>query len=83
MRVEAVRGRDYDGLEALLRDLARARSWSWKGAQRTRYGSLTRDEVLAQRDKVKDDLGAFIAASDADLAPLLQEALQSPIGASA
>ena len=35
-RAEAVRGRDYDGLEALLRDLARARSWGWKGAQRTR-----------------------------------------------
>lgn len=80
-QVEAVRGRDYDGLEALLRDLARARSWGWKGAQRTRYGSLTRDEVLAQRDKTKDNLAAFIAATDADLAPLLQEALQSPIGA--
>jgi ATP-dependent helicase/nuclease subunit A len=80
-RVEAVRGRDYDGLEALLRDFARARSWGWKGSQRTRYGALTRDEVLAQRDKVKDELGRFIAASDADLAPLLQEALQSPISA--
>ena len=53
-RAEAVRGRDYDGLEALLRDLARARKLGWKGAQRTRYGTLTRDEVLAQRDKVKD-----------------------------
>jgi hypothetical protein len=71
-RAEAVRGRDYDGLEALLRDLARARSWCWKGAQRTRYGVLTRDEVLAQRDKVKEDLRQFIEASDADLAPLLQ-----------
>ena len=80
-RVEALRDRDYDGLEALLRDFAHERSWRWKGAQRTRYGVLTRDEVLAQRDKVKDELGKFIAASDADLAPLLQEALQSPINA--
>src|SRR5262249_24809874 len=80
-RVEALRDRDYDGLEALLRDFAGERSWRWKGAQRTRYGVLTRDEVLAQRDKVKDELGKFIAASDADLAPLLQEALQSPINA--
>jgi ATP-dependent exoDNAse (exonuclease V) beta subunit len=80
-RTEAVRGRDYDGLEALLRDLARAASWRWKGAQRTRYGVLTRDEVLAQRDKIKDDLDRFVAASDADLAPLLQEALQSAIRA--
>ena len=38
-RTEVARGRDYDGLEAFLRDLARARSWGWKGAQRTRYGS--------------------------------------------
>ena len=80
-RVEALRDRDYDGLEALLRDFARERSWRWKGAQRTRYGVLTRDEVLAQRDKVKDELRKFIAASDADLAPLLQEALQPPINA--
>ena len=78
-RVEAVRGRDYDGLEALLRDFARARSWGWKGFQRTRYGTLTRDEVLAQRDRVKSELGVFIAACDADLAPLLQDALQPPI----
>ncbi len=76
-----MRGRDYDGLEALLRDLAGAGSWRWKGAQRTRFGALTRDEVLAQRDKVKADLDSFIAASDADLAPLLQQALQSPIDA--
>jgi ATP-dependent exoDNAse (exonuclease V) beta subunit len=80
-RLEAVRGRDYDGLEALLRDFARARSWSWKGAQRTRYGTLTRDEVLAQRDEVKNELVAFIDACDADLAPLLQEALQPSIAA--
>jgi ATP-dependent exoDNAse (exonuclease V) beta subunit len=78
-RVEGVRGRDHDGLEALLRDFARARSWGWKGFKRTRYGTLTRDEVLAQRDRVKSELDAFIAACDADLAPLLKEALQPPI----
>ena len=37
-RAEAVRGRDYDGLEASLRNLARRRSWSWQGARRT-YGA--------------------------------------------
>ena len=51
-RTEAVRGRDYDGLDALLRDFACGTSWRWKGAQRTRYGVLTRDEVLAQRDRI-------------------------------
>jgi ATP-dependent exoDNAse (exonuclease V) beta subunit len=80
-RAEAVCGRDYDGLEALLRDLGRARSWGWKGAQSTRYGALKRAEVLEQRDRVKRELDEFVAASDADLAPLLHEALQSPISA--
>src|SRR6516225_9305012 len=78
-RIEAVRGRDYDGLEAELRALSRVRSWSWKGAKRTTFGALSRDEVLARRDQAKLDLDAFIAASDADLAPLLHEALQAPI----
>jgi ATP-dependent helicase/nuclease subunit A len=78
-RIEAVRGRDYDGLEAELRGLSRLWSWRWKGAQRTTFGALSRDEVLARRDQAKVDLEAFIAASDADLAPLLHEALQAPI----
>ena len=38
-RLEAVRGRDYDGLEAELRDLAkskrRIKGWEWKGAPKT------------------------------------------------
>jgi ATP-dependent helicase/nuclease subunit A len=80
-RAEAVRGRDYDGLEASLRGLARARSWTWKGARRTRFGALSRDEVLARRNALKEGLDAFVAASDADLAPLLHEALQSAVGA--
>ena len=56
-----------------------ARSWSWKGAKRTTFGALSRDEVLARRDQAKAKLDAFIAASDADLAPLLHDALQAPI----
>ena len=79
-RLEAVRGRDYDGLEAELRELARNRrrfrGWDYKGSPKTTFGDLTRDEVLARRDGVRADLEAFIAASEADLAPLLHEALQ-------
>ncbi len=75
-RLETVRGRDYDGLEAALGDLARHKSWKWKGAKKTSFGSLTRDEVLARRDAVKADLDDFLRKSNADLAPLLQEALQ-------
>ena len=37
--------------------------------------------MLARRDRAKADLDAFIAASDADLAPLLHEALQAAIAA--
>jgi ATP-dependent exoDNAse (exonuclease V) beta subunit len=78
-RLEAVAGRDYDGLEADMRAVARWRSWSWKGAQKTTFGDQSRNEVLASRDRAKANLDALIAASDADVAPLLHEALQSPI----
>ena len=47
-QLEAVRGRDYDGLEATLRDLARAKSWKWKGAKKVTFGALSRDEVLSR-----------------------------------
>ena len=80
-RLEAVRDRDYDGLESDLRAVARWRSWTWKGAQRTTFGNRSRDEVLALRDQAKANLDAFIEASDADLAPLLHDALQTPIAA--
>jgi ATP-dependent exoDNAse (exonuclease V) beta subunit len=40
---------------------------------------MSRDEVLARRDGVRANLDAFIAASEADLAPLLHEALQAAI----
>jgi ATP-dependent helicase/nuclease subunit A len=80
-RAEAVRGRDYDGLEASLRGFARARSWTYLGFRRTRFGALSRDEVLLRRNAVKEELDAFIAASDADLAPLLHKALQSAVTA--
>jgi ATP-dependent helicase/nuclease subunit A len=56
--------------------VARYKSWAWKGAKRTSFGSLSRDDVLARRDSVKADLDAFLRKSNADLAPLLQGALQ-------
>ena len=65
-RLEAVRDRDYDGLESDLRAIARWRSWIWKGAKKTTFGKLSRDEVLALRDQAKANLDAFIEASDAD-----------------
>jgi ATP-dependent helicase/nuclease subunit A len=78
-RREAVAERDYDGLEAELRGFARWRHWGWKGWRGTTFGALSRDEVLERRDRAKADLDAFIAKSDADLAPLLHDAMQVPI----
>jgi ATP-dependent helicase/nuclease subunit A len=78
-RLEDVRGRDYDGLEAELRTFARRRSWQWKGARRTMFPPFSRREVLARRDKVKANLDAFIKATDADLAPLVHESLQGAV----
>jgi hypothetical protein len=80
-QLEAVRGRDYDGLEAKLRELMGAKSWKWKGLKGTSFGALSRDEALSRRDQAKADLDAFIAASDADLAPLLHEELQAAVSA--
>jgi ATP-dependent helicase/nuclease subunit A len=80
-RLETVRGRDYDGLEAVLPDLARHKSWKWKGAKRTTFGTVSRDEALGRRDSVKATLDAFLAKSNADLAPRLQEALQPALTA--
>ena len=74
-----MRGRDYDGLEANLHDLARHRSWRWRGSSAVRFGARTRDEVLELRDAVKVELDQLIAACDANLAPLLQEELQSAV----
>jgi ATP-dependent helicase/nuclease subunit A len=65
-RLEALSPRGYDGLEAVLRDLARLKSWSRKGNRKTNFGTLSRDEVLARRDQTKAALDQFIRASDAD-----------------
>ena len=68
--VEAVRGRDHDGLEAELRNLARSRlvHWRWRGSPRRAYApGLPREEVIARRDAAKERLDAFLADSDADL----------------
>jgi len=78
-QLEAVRGRDHDGLEAELRDVAKSRRvhWHWRGALRRRYApDLDREELIAQRDAVKAELDAVIEACDADLAPLLREELR-------
>ncbi len=77
---EGVRRRDYDALEAELRELLRARSWRWRGSPRKPFGEdLPRQTVVARRDAVRERLERTLAAADADLAPLLQQELRPVI----
>ncbi len=76
---EAVRGRDYDALEAELRELVRERrqGWHWKGRPRQRFGpDLERAEVIARRDATKAELEGVLEQADADLAARLREELR-------
>jgi ATP-dependent exoDNAse (exonuclease V) beta subunit len=75
-RREAIRGRDYDGLEAELTEFSRERNshWRWKGSQWAR-SPFDRAEVRRRRDRLCQRLRAFAAASGADLAPRLRDDL--------
>ncbi len=74
---EAVRGRDYDGLERELRGFARwGRHWNWKGGPNALGGGVTRQAAIALRDSAKVDLDALLARADADLAACLYGDLQ-------
>jgi hypothetical protein len=48
-RREEIRGRDYDGLEEELRELARPKFWGWKGRGKWFAEGVTREDVLARR----------------------------------
>ncbi len=79
---EQVRGRDYDALEAELRELARSSQthWHWRGALRRPFApGLPRADVIARRDAVKQRLDGMLAAADADLAALLREELRPAV----
>jgi ATP-dependent exoDNAse (exonuclease V) beta subunit len=74
VRREAIRGRDYDGLEAELLQLARAKHWRWVGFARG-PDAAAKAVRRAERDVVQGRLLAFIDAVGADLAPRLQAEL--------
>jgi ATP-dependent exoDNAse (exonuclease V) beta subunit len=78
MRREAIRGRDYDGLEAELLQLARARHWRWVGFSRG-PGATAKTALRAERARVHEHLLAFVDATGADLAPRLQHELRPVI----
>ncbi len=80
-RLETVRGRDYDALEAALLGLLRGASgrWRWKGRGEN-FGSLPRAEVMARRGALHARLMRFGEAAGANLAPLLRAELWPIVG---
>ncbi|WP_438017637.1 UvrD-helicase domain-containing protein [Sorangium sp. So ce315] len=80
-REEVIGGRDHDGLEAELGELARWKEWRWRGSGKAFGADLSRAEVLAQRDRVKTELDAVLTAASADLAACLSRELRPPIEA--
>ena len=77
-RREAIRGRDYDGLEEDLRALtrgSRAKFWTWKGGVKFYAKGLLREDVIARRDAVKAALDVVVRRCNADLAACLQRDL--------
>jgi len=75
-RLEAVRNRDYDALEAALLRLLRGgdQHWRWRGAG-DRFGQFQRAEILARRDALRTRLNEFRDRAGASLAPLLRDEL--------
>ncbi len=77
-RLESVRGRDYDALEAVLFGLARGTHWNWRGYVAELAG-VPREQVIARRDALRARILAFRDAAGASLAPLLREELRPVI----
>jgi ATP-dependent exoDNAse (exonuclease V) beta subunit len=75
-RREEIRGRDYDGLEEELRELARPKFWGWKGRGKWFTKGVSREEVLARREATKAELDRVLALAGADLAACLREDLR-------
>ncbi len=73
-RLEAVRGRDYDALEAVLVSLATGRRWEWKGYGGG-FGDVERGEVFRRRAELHERLKKFRDDAGANLAPILREEL--------
>lgn len=75
------RRRDYDGIEALLVELAANRSFTKprSGTGADYADGVARSHVLERHTKVVDMLRRFTKVADADLAALLQQELQAVI----
>ena len=75
-RLEAVRERDYDALEAALLRLLRGNDqhWRWRGAGE-RFGPFQRAEILGRREALRTRLHDFRDRAGASLAPRLRDEL--------
>ncbi len=65
--------RDHDAVEALLRQVARHKCWTWKGSGQwfNRAEGITRQHVLDQRAETRRELERVLGLADADVAALL------------
>jgi ATP-dependent exoDNAse (exonuclease V) beta subunit len=71
--------RDYDTLEGQLVKLVRLlKKNSWKG-RGSFADDVRREDVIAQREKLIQQLGEFVLRADADLAAMLQSEMQDLI----
>ncbi len=77
---ERVRERDYDGLEASLRELSFDYNWS-KQPYRLGFNGLTVQQVVTLRAQAYDALKSMIAQSEGDLAACLQTELRPVLDA--
>ena len=73
-RLESVRGRDYDALEAVLLTLGGGRKWDWKGFGAA-MGGVERAEIFRRRSALRERIARMRRESGANLAPLLREEL--------
>ena len=81
VRERATDVRDYDGIEASLSGLARARGWGYKGHGDAFGREMTMKDALALRDRAKAAIDAFLADAEADLATSLHAELRPVVEA--
>jgi ATP-dependent exoDNAse (exonuclease V) beta subunit len=74
IRLESVRKRDHDALEAVLLRLPTGRRWTWKGFGGP-FGGIDREEIFARRGALKTRLEQFRENAGANLAPELRREL--------
>ncbi len=71
--------RDYDGLEAELRELEKQRLWGWKGSGKWFSKTRERAQVLEMRERVHAQLRTTLDLAEAELAALLREELREVV----